>query len=397
LKRNDYKTILLAEDLVPKQQQHESKSNAESIRNVLLQYGREAEDSAEQMKIRARMRYGREADGIAERMKIRAHVGQKTPVLGSSNDLVHTNWNFGFFSAVLESYRNHWTLRTSPEDWWYSIIYKIALAIDKHSTNETVRKFFVSHEGKKTLTVQVGPSIYGVDYAWFLNQMTQQIGKNIKVPKYVDIMRADFSTSNDCHVICSEITIMASVQEFFKFGIDLGCGIPAVEMEGNLEDWKHLKKKFNLLREILKPIHKCVGLEEKWWDDANEVFDHLVNTFDGKPDTDWWSKIFSEEEFGSGSFDYGGWFITDFLGLKDIEDLDDLPKGVITVPVTITNGAIMEQSAYAAGIAGFDVIEVKGSKWPSVKAAHGWTLMLEPHSYFREGLSKWESKLQRRS
>jgi len=79
----------------------------------------------------------------------RIHVGQKTPVLGSSNRVVHTNGNFGFFSTILERYNNHWALQTSPEDWWYSVIYKIALAIDNNSTNKQVRKYFVSHEGKK--------------------------------------------------------------------------------------------------------------------------------------------------------------------------------------------------------------------------------------------------------
>merc|ERR1719431_1847733 len=103
------------------------------------------------------------------------------------------------------------------------------------------------------------------------------------------------------------------MQEFFEYRMVLGCGIPAVEMEGNLEDWKHLKNKFNLLREVLEPIHKCVNLEKKWWDGVSGVFDHLINTFDGKPDTDWWSKIITVEPFGSGSIYWGGWFITEFF------------------------------------------------------------------------------------
>jgi len=244
------------------------------------------------------------------------------------------------------------------------------------------------------LTVSVGPSIYGVDYAWFLDSMTRQIGENVKVPKYVDILKANFSTSTACHVICSEITIMASVQEFFDYRMMLLCGIPAVEMEGNLDDWKHLKHKFHLLREILKPIHKCLGLAEKWWDDVSGVFDHLINTFNGKPDTDWWSRIISKKPFGSGGQSYyEGWFITQFLGLQMIENLKDLQNGVITVPMTITDGAVEEQSAFAAGIAGYDVFKVEGSKWPSVKAVHGWTLMLDPQATFREGLTEWESNL----
>jgi len=387
MEHGEYKTILLAEHLVPNPKYRDSKSKAKSIRDVLLQYGRQADDMAKKV-VELKKRRGMEAGGH------RTHVGQKTPVLSSNNFLVHTNGNYGFFSTVLESYNNHWTLRTSPEDWWYSVIYKIALAIDQNSTNESVRKFFVSHEGKKTLTVNVGPSIYGVDYAWFLDQMTQQIGENIKVPKYVEIMKSDFSTSTDCHVICSEITTMASMQEFFTYRTMFCCGIPAIEMEGKLEDWKHLKNKLNLLRKVLEPIHKCVGLEEKWWDDVSGVFDHLINTFDGKPDTDWWSKIISYKPFGSGGqVHYEGWFVSEFLGLQGIEDLKDLQNGVITVPMTLTDGLVEEQSAFVAGIAGYDIIEVEDSKWPSVKAAYGWTLMLEPHAVFREGLKKWESKL----
>jgi len=391
IERGDYKTIPLAEHLVPNQQ-HGRKSNIKSIRAVLLEYGREADDRAKENAEDPEWMTGNGNKGSGRGNRI--HVGQKTPVLGSSNCHVHTNGNYGFFSTILESYNNHWALRTSPEDWWYSIIYKIAIAIDQHSTNEKVRKFFVSHEGKKKLTVTVGPSIYGVDYAWFLDSMTRQIEENVKVPKYVDILKADFSTSTACHVICSEITIMASVQEFFEYGMMLLCGIPAVEMEGNLEDWKHLKHKFHILKKILKPIRECVGLAKKWWNDVSGVFDHLIDTFDGKPDTDWWSRIISKEPYGSGgqSF-YEGWFITQFLGLRMIENPTHLQNGVITVPMTITDGVVKEQSAFVAGIAGYDVIEVAGSKWPSVKAIHGWTLMLDPQSHFREGLTECESKL----
>jgi len=385
----DYKTILLAEHLVPNQQEHGSKSNVKSIREVLLQYGREADQLALKSSQAPEWMKGKGNKGSGSKNRI--HVGQKTPVLGSSNDLVHTNGNFGFFSAVLESYNNHWTLRTSPEDWWYSIIHRVALAIDKHSTNEAVRNFFVSHEGKKELTVVSSPSTLGSE--WFLDQMTQSIEANIKVPKYVDILKSDFSTSTGLHVICSEITIMASVQKYFTSRLTIMCGIPAVEMEGTFEDWKHLKNKFNLLRAVLKPIHKTVSLEEKWWDDVSGVFDHLIMTFRGKPDTNWWSKIISKKSFGSGDqVKYEGWFITEFLGLRGIEFLEDL-NGVITVPLTIEDCTVpeescyTEQSAFAAGIAGYNVIEVKESKWPSVKAAHGWTLMMEPDSYFRKDFS----------
>merc|ERR1711962_1500062 len=90
---------------------------------------------------------------------------------------------------------------------------------------------------------------------------------------------------------------------------------------------------------------------------------------------------------------YEGWFITEFLGLRNIDDLSNLQNGIITVPMTVTDGDSEEKSAFAAGIAGYQVLEKgEGRKWGSVKAAHGWALMLEPNSVFREGLVDWETK-----
>ena len=69
------------------------------------------------------------------------------------------------------------------------------MAIDENAEDPSVRQFFVSHEGKKTLTVEVGPSIYGVDYEWFFQQMTGQISESINNPDYTQIMETDFSSS----------------------------------------------------------------------------------------------------------------------------------------------------------------------------------------------------------
>ena len=105
----------------------------------------------------------------------------------------------GLLSSVLDAYNGHFNLRTGPEDWWYTIIQTVALAIDDNADKTEVRNFFVQHEGKKTLTVTTGPSIYGVNYDWFFEQMSDQIAKNINVPEYVDKMTSDFSTSTKVH------------------------------------------------------------------------------------------------------------------------------------------------------------------------------------------------------
>ena len=267
-------------------------------------------------------------------------MGTKTPAFsGTFVEPVYTNGNYGFFSAVLASYRNHWALRTCPEDWWYTIIHKIATAIDESSSKESVKNFFVNHQGKKKIIVLI-PKLKGTNFSWLFDQMTQGITDNIKVPSYVKTFLADFSTSADYHKICSQIAVMASAQEYFDYEIGgISCGIPALEMEGTIEDWRNLKKKFKQLRTILSPIHNEIPIDDTWWNNVERISDRLISTYEGNADTQWWKEIFSVHSMnmicGPGPTIYEGWFITELLGLKDILKLSDLRNAIISAPITI--------------------------------------------------------------
>lgn len=71
-----------------------------------------------------------------------------------------------------------------------------SLAIDASGNKDSVRKMFVNHEGQRTLRVAVpNASIYDVDYSSFFDQMTNEIARNVKVPKYVEVVTADFTTN----------------------------------------------------------------------------------------------------------------------------------------------------------------------------------------------------------
>jgi hypothetical protein len=107
----------------------------------------------------------------------RSHVGNKTAVLGSIDKVTDPGHDAGLLSTIYEAYGNHYNLRTGPEDWWYTIIQTVALAIDENSKNDKVRKFFVQHEGKKELEVIVGPpplKLDSIDYTWLFDQFAQK-------------------------------------------------------------------------------------------------------------------------------------------------------------------------------------------------------------------------------
>ena len=112
-----------------------------------------------------------------------------------SSDRVHGWRNHGLFETILRAYGKHYILKTSPDDWWLVISQQIAMKIDDWANHPDVRKFFVSHEGKKALTVDIGPSIYSIG-DWFFEAMKDEIQKNINNPRYTEIMDLDFSTSS---------------------------------------------------------------------------------------------------------------------------------------------------------------------------------------------------------
>ena len=311
---------------------------------------------------------------------------EKKFALGSKEEVNHGP-DKGFFATVFCCYNNHYVLKTSPEDWWISISQMIARAIDKDANHEDVRKFFVSHEGKKTLTVDCTSfvSIYNVDYEWFFNAMKDQISKNINNPEYTDIMECEFSGSTSVQKIVNHIMLMYGFKEYFQYRMCFECGIPGVIMDGTENDWKLLLEKHEKLEKFLKPIDHVLHLSG-WFKSSKQVLEKLLETYQGHPDTDWWSKIiFRHTTYGSGgSDDYGGWFISDFLGLGGLisTSLKDIPSGINTVPLVIVDNGHEQKAELVAGVTGYNVAKdavtdpESKTTYPVVQTVHGWGLFL---------------------
>jgi len=321
----------------------------------------------------------------------RRFVAGRLPVVGSDDQLFYyQDYDKGFFNTVLSAYAHHWGLRTSPDDWWFTIVRRVALAIDNNSEKDSIKDFFVDHEGKKELRVELGQSLYTADYTWFFQQMTNQVDENIKKKEYVRTMRSDFGTSTPEHQIATNIAIMSSVQEFFQFIGGIACGIPRVEMLGSLEDWEKLAQKFKNLSNLLQPIKADIGLDGTWWQTASDVFKKLLDTYNGNPDKEWWKKIVVDESYDqfvvcgfSPEVGFSGWFMTDFLN----QTFADAPTGLTSAPLTIRSEVAEEEGALVAGINGFTV-ESKTNKVTKkagnfIQAKHSWALLLDQDSVFR--------------
>ena len=311
----------------------------------------------------------------------RRHVNNMMVLNGSSEIVYERYFDNGFLTVIHEAYNHHWGVKTIPDDWWYTIIRTVAIAIDKNSKKNEVRKYFVNHEGKKQLVVTIDRS-NGIDYNYFFREMTKLVQSNIKVPGYVDTIRSDFSTSTSVHRISSEITIMSSMQEYFEYAMQFLCGIPFVELKGTEQDWSNLKQKFQKLKNMLQPIENDIGLTD-WWNKVEIILDKLIESYRGNADISWWTNIFrytKEDNFGSGgpTYEFDGWFLKDLLNIKDsyIKSLAVVPSGLVSVPLLfiLENGTEVKGSL-ASGIAGLKLDQY--GKVPVVEASHGWAIFAE--------------------
>ena len=219
-------------------------------------------------------------------------LGSEAPVFAEDDK--------GFLSTVIKAYNNHWVLRTRPEDWWATVSQIIATRIDRHADDQAVREFFVSHEGKKSLTVEVGPTLEGINNEGFFRQMISQISENINKPEYTNLMESDFSESTSVDRIVASMMLMFSFQEYFEYRALLACGIPGVIMDGSEEDWRKLVDKLEDLKKFLQPLDEVLDLGD-WFSTAKVVLTNLLETYQGNPDTKWWSRIFDRKRsYGSG-------------------------------------------------------------------------------------------------
>jgi len=313
----------------------------------------------------------------------RKPVGTKTPVVGTNINVYRDHrYDKGFFSTIFDAYANHWVLKTTPEDWWFTLIRKVALDIDAYADRQVVKDFFVDHDGKKELIVELGTSVYNANYSSFFDQMSSEIERNINDPAYVEAMSSDFlGTSTKTHKIIANIVLMSSVQEYFSYTGSILCGIPKVDMQGSEADWMQLKTKVDNLKNYLRPVINEMG-QSKWWGDIEEIVQKLLETYQGNPDVGWWQQIVTKPGAAGcgGPLTFDGWFVRKFLA----EQPDNLPSGLISVPMKITDGSTDEQSALVAGIPASD-IQANYNEFNDtmIQAVHAWALMLEPESVFR--------------
>ena len=158
-------------------------------------------------------------------------------------------YNYGKKSLIrglMEAYGNHYPITVTPDMILLLFLQGYSRFMDKNS--EKVRHIYVNFEGKKTLIVKregISPkTAKPEDWQGIIDEFTQKIkaevGENI-----ISNLESNFTTTNPITLATSQMSIMSAMKNYYAYKAIMHlCGISSITLEGSLEDWQKIKKKF---------------------------------------------------------------------------------------------------------------------------------------------------------
>jgi hypothetical protein len=293
-------------------------------------------------------------------------------------------------AAAALAYRSHYPLVLTPDVLWLTILQGVAQHISNHS--EALRSRLVHHQTKIELLVdtgldalpKVGPQMLAV-----VNEFVALIAKHVQ-PDKKSLLETRFSTTGEIERIVECIVLMDAFQPYFDYVFAIICGIPAVILEGEPEDWELLRHKVGALHES--------DLDLAWWTmQLLPLCDQFARASRGDVDLKHWKNLCKlKEKYGAD--DLNGWLLkfipyvrkeknehpihhNPVLKLSDFSvegpgitgcTSNMLPTGVSGAPVTCINKSNGKRQHYQfiGGLAGV----VQSADDLSLRPIAGWAI-----------------------
>ena len=223
------------------------------------------------------------------------------------------------FEGFLTAFDKNYSLVLSPDMIMLLISQGIATHINENA--ERLRARLVDFEGQRVLKIEMRGDLLEQEEAWdwIIPAFSDSIDKNMKAG-LSDLMVCDFSTTGLVERISSQITMMESVKNFFKYVvIRAGCGIPDITLLGTPDDWKNIRSR----------LFRLDDLELGWWrEELEPVLDEFVNASEGNINRKFWLNMVNEYSperrtpafCGSNGIipaEYNGWFTVFFPFCKN--------------------------------------------------------------------------------
>lgn len=193
-----------------------------------------------------------------------------------------------FIYAAHYAYANHRTLKLRPDDLWLNILQGLSI----HFTlfPDLVAPIAAKKQAN-IVVVSRNDFILGYsanNWAEFIRELSAQLWSN----DFIAYNLFDFSTSNDETRVATAASLAAIVAESTTFKLEANCGIPRIELLGNIDDYTKL---YYRVRELKK-----YGLG--WYADiCAPIIAEIIRAFSGEsPNEQFWKCFYKFRDHGDG-------------------------------------------------------------------------------------------------
>jgi hypothetical protein len=223
--------------------------------------------------------------------------------------------------ALHAAYAEHVPFSFSPELAWYLIAHEVAVHIRLNP--ERYRGYFTASATKDTIHVHDDSLVYGSDanrWGRSINRVREPLAAKVPKPT-IDLMLPKFSTASFESDTALLVLFLDIVSNYYRLMWQTLCGVPAVRVEGTVEDWQTVVRHAQM-------VQREFGGLQAYFDDLLPVLKEIAGTVGGdEPDPAFWTSIYKLKDSSGGPY-INGW-ITAFYahrmtyeGFQPRQDLD---------------------------------------------------------------------------
>lgn len=231
------------------------------------------------------------------------------------NNSVKAALGNSFIGAIYDAYSHHHKLVLRPDDVWLSIVLAFADYVDNNA--EAMREYFVTHEGKNQLIVEIDTDLATVNnWSGIVKQFSDKISENTlnSVRNWIE---PRFTTTTENDSLIARMALMGTLKNYFAYGCRLKCGIPEVTLMGTLQDWESLRTKIEeIVTFALKssPTHSKAFTKEskdlmRWREILLGVANEFIASYKGVVNNNFWQSCANSSGGGSGPTYISGWIL----------------------------------------------------------------------------------------
>ena len=201
--------------------------------------------------------------------------------------------------AIVLAFSEERPFVVTPQVFWFMIVSGFAQHVNANS--ETMRRFFVHHDGKLNLEVIRNSFVMGQTNDWegvfdeFCVQIREHTGNEI-----FDMLVFDIEGCGEADRAALAIAFMETCKSFFNYTVFTRCGIPRIDVHGSPETWRDMRAR-------VAKMGNNKDYDIKWWTDRLlPILDNIVAAVEGKVDEAFWKNMVKYQSM-SGHSDVTGW------------------------------------------------------------------------------------------